>query len=154
VLAGCGGGGGDPAGEPRVAWDGTPVLRASTTGARVLSGTLKNGSSRELRLEAPDVKVLQADGEAVRSTTAVFSSSFVRSVFPHNGVQPGSASDYPEAEQRRVGYLAVLDPGKTAPLTASWLEPRGAPPAKRIMVGSSSLPVPEAAVTGAGAPAQ
>jgi hypothetical protein len=90
----------------------------------------------------------------VPSTTAVFSSSFVRSMFPHNGVQPGSASGYPEAEQRRVGYLAVLQSGKTAPLTVSWLDRRGAPPAKRILVGSSSLPVPAAAVTGDGAPAQ
>jgi hypothetical protein len=151
ALAGCGGG--ESAGGGRVAWNGTPVLRASPTGARIVTGALENHSSSELRVAVPEVKLLDARGRAIKST-AVFAAGFVRSMFPHNGVVPTSPAKYPEAEQRRVGYLSVLGPGKTTPLTVSWLERPGRPPARRILVGSASLPVPGAPVSGGDAPAR
>lgn len=153
VVAGCGGSGNDGGGGPaksRLAWDGTPVVRASSTGARVLIGKVENKSSGELRLEVPQLKLVDRRGRRVRST-AVFASSFVRSMFPHNGVVPVRPERYPEAERRRVGFLAVLGAGKAAPLTVSWLEHRGREPS-RIVLGGASLAVPQAAVSDGAAP--
>jgi hypothetical protein len=142
LAAGCGGGGdgGGRSADARLAWEGTPVVRSSTTGARVLIGKVRNESSRELRVEAPQVRLVDGHGRRVRAT-AVFASSFVRSIYPHNGVQPAEPQGYPEAERRRVGFLAVIESGKTAPLTVSWLERRGRE-ARRIVLGRSTLPVP------------
>jgi hypothetical protein len=153
LVAGCGGGGNGGGGGPaksHLAWDGTPVVRASSTGARVLIGKVENRSSGELRLEVPQLKVVDRHGRRVRST-AVFASSFVRSMFAHNGVVPVRPERYPEAERRRVGFLAVLGAGETAPLTVSWLE-QGGHRASRIVLGPASLAVPQAAVNDGAAP--
>ncbi len=153
VGCGCGGGGNSGGGGPakaRLAWDGTPVVRASSTGARVLVGKVRNESSRELRLEVPQVALVDRQGRRLKST-AVFAASFVRSIYPHNGVQPAQPQGYPETERRRVGFLAVLGASKTAPLTVSWLEGRGRA-ATRVVLGGASLPVPQAAVSGGAAP--
>jgi hypothetical protein len=142
VLAGCrGDGGGDGGGKPRLAWDGTPVVRASPSGARVVTGKVKNDSSSELRITAPKLRVVDANGRRIKSS-AVFVSTYVRSIYPHNGITPSRPSDYPEAEQRRVGFLTVLGAGKSTPLTVSWQELRGRPAAKRIVFGATSLAIP------------
>jgi hypothetical protein len=140
ALAGCGGG--STAAKGGLGWKGEPIMRVSSaTGARVLLGTVKNESSRELRIRAPDVRLVDQHGRRIRSSAA-FASSFVRSLIPQNG-RPGSRkSEFPEAEQRRIGYLAVLRSGETVPLTLSWNEPAGPRTAKRIVYGAGSLPVP------------
>jgi hypothetical protein len=148
---GCGGDDGGDGGEraegAALAWDGTPVVRASGTGARVVIGKVKNESSRELRITGPELAVVDARGRRIKSS-AVFVSTFVRSTYPHNRGQASGPANYPEAEQRRVGYLAVLDAGESTPLTVSWRErPRG-PAAKRIVYGAGSLAIP-AAIEGA-----
>jgi hypothetical protein len=104
-------------------------------------GKVKNESSQELRITAPKLAVVDARGRRIKSS-AVFVSTFVRSTYPHNRGQTSGPANYPEAEQRRVGYLAVLDAGESTPLTVSWRErPRG-PPAERIVYGGGSLAIP------------
>jgi hypothetical protein len=122
-----------------LAWDGAPVVRASSTGAHVLIGKVKNQSSDQLKLTAAQLKVVDGHGRRIKSSV-VFSSTYVRSIYPHNGIGPTEPRDYPEAEQRRVGYLLELEAGKSAPLTVSWRQPRGRP-AVSIDYGEGSLPV-------------
>jgi hypothetical protein len=122
-----------------LAWDGAPVLRASSTGAHVLIGKVKNQSADQLKLTAAQLKVVDGHGRRIKSSV-VFSSTYVRSIYPHNGIGPTEPRDYPEAEQRRVGYLLELEAGKSAPLTVSWRQPRGRP-AARIDYGKGSLAV-------------
>jgi hypothetical protein len=73
-------------------------------------------------------------------TSVVFSSTFVKSNFPHNRGPGSGPSSYPESEQRRVGYLAVIEPGGTVPVTISWREPAGRV-AARVDYGRGSLPL-------------
>jgi hypothetical protein len=141
ALPACGGGEDAGAGKPALGWEGTPVVRASSTGAHVLIGKVKNDSSGELRISVSQVRVVDPNGRRIAST-AVFSSTYVRSLYPHNGVARPSPSQYPEAEQRRVGYLAVLGSGDEAPLTISWRQRRGGRKAKRVVLGTASLPIP------------
>jgi hypothetical protein len=149
LAAGCGSkdDGGD--GPARLAWDGSPVVRSSPTGARVLIGKVKNDSGHELRITARQVRVLDGLGRPVRST-AIFASGYVRSNYPHNRGPGSEQASYPEPEQERVGYLAVLGDGESKPLTISWREPPGARTAKRIVHGEASLPIPPATKPAAG----
>jgi hypothetical protein len=152
VPTGCGGddGGAQNADGPALAWDGTPVVRASETGARVVIGKVRNDSSGELRITTPKLAVVDARGRRIKSS-AVFVSTFVRSTYPHNRGQASGPANYPEAEQRRVGYLAVLEAGESTPLTVSWRErPRG-PAAKRIEYGGGSLAIPASSERAVGA---
>jgi hypothetical protein len=142
LAAGCGGDdGGGNGGPARLAWDGTPIVRSSTTGARILIGKVKNESSRELRITVRQLAVVDGRGRRLKST-AVFVSSFVRSNYPHNMARRSDPAEYPEPEQRRVGYLAVLDAGETTPLTVSWNERPRQPRAERIVYGATSLAIP------------
>jgi hypothetical protein len=123
-----------------LAWEGKPTLRVSPSGARVVIGTVRNGSSRELRIKSPEVTAVDGQGRRIKSS-AGFVSTFVRSLYPQNG-RPGDTRDeFPEAEQRRIGYLAVMAPGESVPLTVSWNEPSGRT-ATRIRIGQRYLPVP------------
>jgi hypothetical protein len=142
-MAGCGGDKGSANGAP-LAWDGTPKLTASPSGARVLIGTAKNDSSKVVYVRTPDVGVADQAGRRIRSSVA-FVSGFVRSNYPRNGPLPRRPSRYPQKEQERIGYLAVLDPGETTPLTVSWQEPPGRRKAARIAYENASLAIPATA---------
>jgi hypothetical protein len=150
LVSGCGGdddGGGE--GRTRLVWDGAPVVRSSTTGARILIGKVRNESGRELRITAPKLAVVDGGRRRLRST-AIFVSSFVRSNYPHNRGPGSEPAGYPEAEQERVGYLAVLEDGESTPLTVSWNERPRRPRAARIVYGGTSLVIPAARGGGAG----
>lgn len=140
-VAGCGGG--EQVGKSGLNWEGKPTLRVSpTTGARVLIGKVKNESVRDqLEIRAQDVKLLDQKGQPIRAS-AVFASSFVRSLYPQSGRPGARRSDFPEAEQRRIGALAVLRSGESVPLTVSWSEPGGRT-AARIDTGHGDLSVPK-----------
>jgi hypothetical protein len=141
-LGACGADG--DRGGPSLAWDGTPVVRSSPTGAHVLIGKVENTSSGELRLKAPQVRVVTHDDRTLTSS-ATFVSAYVRSNYPHNRGALSRPSGYPAAEQERVGYVAVLDAGERTPLTVSWREPRRRRTAERIVVGGVTLRIPAAA---------
>lgn len=107
----------------------------------MLVGTVKNASGSELRIKSSNVTAVDQRGKRIRSSVA-FVSSFVRSVYPQNGRPGGRRSEFPEAEQRRIGFLAVLGPDDSSPLTVSWNEPPGPRAAAQIDTGHGSLPVP------------
>jgi hypothetical protein len=142
-------GGGAQAGKRGLAWEGKPTVRVSpTTGARVLIGRVKNESVRDqFKIRAQDLKLLDQEGQPIRASV-VFVSSFVRSIYPQSGRPGARRSDFPEAEQRRIGALAVLRSGESVPLTVSWSELRGPRIAARIDTGHGDLSVPKVAPRG------
>jgi hypothetical protein len=148
-LAGCGDDGGDSGNVP-LAWKGTPVVRASqTTTARVLIGTVENHSGGDLRIRADALRVVDQNGRAIRSTRG-FRSSFVRSLYPQNGRPGGRRSQFPLAEQERLGLLVMLGADEESPISVSWYEPPGSRTAARILYPGGSLRIPEARVPGSG----
>jgi hypothetical protein len=142
ALAGCGDGGAS-AGTPQLAWDGKPRLVKSETGARVLIGKVKNQSlgSEKFKIKARALKLVDQQGRPIKASV-VFASSYVRSLYPQNGRPGGVRSEFPEAEQQRIGDLAVLRSGETTPLTVSWNEPSASHRPARVVYRGGSLPVP------------
>jgi hypothetical protein len=104
---------------------------------RVLSGRVKNGSLRRVKLVARDLRVLDTDGRRVESS-AIFLESFVHGLYPPTR----EPRRLPEAELRRIGRIALIDPGKTVPLTVAWRQPSGERTPVRVDYGSGSLPIP------------
>ena len=140
AAAGCGEGKGTAHG-PLLAWDGKPKLTVSPSGAHVVVGVAKNGSSDQLWIRTPELRIVDREGRRIRSSVT-FASGFVRSNYPRNGPLPSRPSRYPLAEQQRIGFLAEIKPGKSVPLTVSWQEPRGPRTATRLVYKSASLPIP------------
>ena len=138
VVGGCSSDGDSP-GELK--WDGKPsVIRHPTLRTdHILTGAVRNDGLRPIRLEARDVRLLDADGHRVNAT-AVFlrgiSTASTRRLAP-------PAGGVPERELQRIGRLLELEPGKTAPLTLSWRLPAGGKPPVRADYGNGSLPIPK-----------
>jgi hypothetical protein len=136
MLAGCGG---DGDGAAPLAWKGNPdlVVPPRLPGDRILRGEVTNGSLDRVVVEAKDLKVVDAEGRPVEAT-ATFLGSYVHSIYPPTR----GPSPYPEAERQRLGQVARIEPGKNAPLTVSWHEPKGARTPVKIDYGDGSLPIP------------
>jgi hypothetical protein len=135
ALAGCGGGDDDDA--ARIAWQGDPRLLRPPTAAddRVLQGVVRNGSDEPVVLRARDVTLRAADGSRVAGT-AVFLSGYVRPGESQNrGRQTLSGQ-----EEERLGHVARIAPGATAPLVISWNAGAGRP--ERIEYPGGSLELP------------
>jgi len=143
IAGGCGGEGDASSGDARLAWEGEPTLRASeTTRARVLIGTVKNTSLGRVRIRSSALTLVDQDGRRMKASVG-FVSTFVRSLYPQSGRPGARRSEFPEAERRRIGDLAVLRSGETSPLTVSWNEPPGRRDATRIDYGRGSLEIPD-----------
>jgi hypothetical protein len=136
-LAGCGGD--DEGGPNPLAWKKDPnvIVPPKLPGDRILRGEVTNGSLKRVVVEAKDLRVLDAEGRRVEAT-ATFLSSYVHSIYPPTN----RPNPYPEAERERLGQLARIEPGQSAPLTVSWHEPKGPRTAVKIDYGSGSLPIP------------
>jgi hypothetical protein len=138
TLAGCGG---DENGANPLAWKEDPdlVVPPRLPGDRILSGEVTNGSLDRVEIDAKDIRLLDRDGRRVEGT-ATFLGSYVHSIYPPTrGPTP-----FPEGERQRLGQVARLEPGKSAPLTVSWHEPKGPRTPVRIDYGKGSLPIPSA----------
>lgn len=136
ALAGCGG---DEDGAAPLDWKGDPdiVVPPRLPGDRILRGEVTNGSLDRVVVEANDVRVLDADGRRV-AASATFLSGYAHSLYPPTrGPTP-----YPEAERQRLGQVARIEPGESAPLTVSWHEPKGPRTPVRVDYGNGSLPIP------------
>jgi hypothetical protein len=138
AAGGCGSDG-DSAGELK--WDGKPsVMRHPTLPAdHILTGAVRNDGLRPLRLEARDLRLVDAEGRKVNAT-AVFLRGYLHSLYPPTRPPAGGV---PEREQQRIGRVLKLEPGKTAPLTLSWRLAPGAGPPVRADYGTGSLPIPK-----------
>ncbi len=139
----------DGAGEPGpsarapragLAWEDTRVIRVDELpGDRILAGRLVNGSLRTARLDVERVRVVDADGRAVRSTVRFVSH------FAHGVYSPESINRYGkpgEAERRRLGEIATLRPRESVPITLSWRIPAGGAAPVAVDFGGSVLKLP------------
>jgi hypothetical protein len=136
VLCGCGGGDGSRGPGP-LSWAERPLLFTPETlpGDRILTGKLRNDSTRRVRVDLPDVRMLAADGDAVPATP-VFLQTFGKTLWAA-GRGP---SQVPDTELQRTGRIAVLSPGEEVPLTIAWHAADGEP--ARVDYGEGSLPLP------------
>ena len=135
-LAGCGGGGSKQA----IDWAAKPALvrPAELPHDRILIGRIRNQTDRELRLVAAVARVVDANGRALESTVR-FASAYGHGLYSYDQ-QPKEGD--PEFEKRRLGEVAVVPPGKTAPLTLSWRLRPGAGQPVRVVIGRLRLSLP------------
>jgi hypothetical protein len=136
VLAGCGGGG-QAASPGPLSWAEPPLLFTPKTlpGDRILTGKLRNDSTRRVRVDLPDVRMLAADGEQVPATP-VFLQTFGKTLW-----SPGRGpTQVPESELRRTGRIAYLAPGEEVPFTVAWHAADGQPAVVDYGAGSVRVP--------------
>lgn len=129
-----------PAAAGGLAWAGRPALivPAELPRDRILAGRLRNGTLRELRLDAVRARLVDAHGRRVEGTVS-FAAGFVHGLYSPRRT-PKEAM--PEFERRRLGEIAALRAGETVPLTVSWRSAAGAAPPVRVELGPLSLALP------------
>lgn len=122
----------------RLQWDGKPqlILVPELPRDRILTGKVRNASLRAVDLEAKRVRILDAQGHALKST-ALFQQGFNHGLYPPSMKIEGS-----EFERRRLGRIATIKPGQAVPLTLSWRVPAGGaePVEARFDGGRLALP--------------
>ena len=104
---------------------------------RILSGKVRNESLRPLQLSAGELRLLDRSGKRVQASV-VFLRTYVHGLYPPSR----RPKRLPESELRRTGQKAVIQPGKTAPLTVSWHQRAGGDPAARLDFGTGALGIP------------
>jgi hypothetical protein len=106
---------------------------------RIVQGVIENRSLKQkATLKSSDIKLLDADGRRIAGV-ATFIAGYAHSLYPADLKPKGS---YPEVEQLRIGLLAKLKAGQSAPLTVSWHDPPGPRTPVRIDYGSGTLALP------------
>jgi hypothetical protein len=138
ATAGCGG---EDKGTGELRWVGKPrVFRsADLPRDRVLQGTVENGTLRRVEIKAKDLRLVDAGGNRVGGI-ATFLNGYLHGLYPPTR---HPASGLPAEEQRRIGIVARIDPGKRAPLTLAWRLKAGDRPPVRVEYGAGSLPIPK-----------
>jgi hypothetical protein len=139
AAVGCGGGDAGGSRPASLVWNEKPKLYVHPTlkDDRILRGEVKNGGLDKIRIEAAEVKLVDRDGRRVDGV-ATFAPSYVHSLYSRNRLPRGG---YPEEEKRRIGIVAVIQPGKSTSLTVAWHEPPGARTPVRIDYGRGSLEI-------------
>ena len=133
-------GSGERAGDvARVGWAGEPEITTSSNLPRdaIAFGRVRNNTLRPLDLEARDLVVIDDKGGRWK-TSGRFMQGFAHGLWPPGG-KIQNRSDF---ERERLGEIAKLDPGETAPLTVAWTKPPGAGRAVRIELGGPKLTIP------------
>jgi hypothetical protein len=136
LLAGCGSA---PGG---LSWSGQPIVVRQPELPRdtIVSGKIVNKGDSDLQLDAADVRLVTAQGEAVEST-ARFAVGVSHQLYPP---RDGPKEKDPDFLKRRLGEIATVEPGKTVPLVVAWrLAPGEAAPVKVELggdAGSVALP--------------
>jgi hypothetical protein len=126
--------GGADGGTGKLAWVGKPgVFKSGPPTDRVLTARIENTSLRPLDFVADDVRILDADGDEVRST-AVFLEAFVHGLWSWSQSPPKLT----EFERRRLGKIVTIKPGKTAPVALSWRVAEGAEQPVRVDFGDGA----------------
>lgn len=151
ALAGCGGGG-DGARDGKVAgqgvgeliWQGEPTkLNGSKTlpDDRIVGGRVRNDSLRPIELRVKELKLLAADGRRVAAALG-FIDYYTHGIFPPSRREDLATPDERDAEDRRLGRLVTIQPGKVVPLTFSWRQPKGSPEPVSLRYPGGELPIP------------
>jgi hypothetical protein len=138
AFAGCGGSGGD-GGSAALVWQGRPTAYSSDAKPqdRVVVARVRNRSSKPVRVDAAKVKVLDADGHALRSY-ARFIAAYAHGLYP--AFQ--KPSELPPDELKRLGYVVTVAPGAAAPVTVAWRAPAGSPGPATVDLGVARLELP------------
>lgn len=133
--------GGADGGTGKLDWAAAPkVFKSGPATDRVLTARIENTSLRPLDLVAKDARILDAEGDEVRST-AVFLEAFVHGLWSWSQ----SPSQLTEFERRRLGHIVRIEPGKTAPVALSWRVPKGEDQPVRVDFGEgATLALPRA----------
>ena len=122
----------------QLGWDGKPKLfKSGKPTDRVLYGRFENTSRETLDLDTDRARLLDAEGNEVRSTV-VFLEAFAHSLFAWSQ-RPQKLTEF---ERRRLGQLATLKPGQDLPITVSWRVPAGEKPPVKVDFGTSELKLP------------
>jgi hypothetical protein len=133
--------GGAQGGEGAIAWKGAPhVLRSGPATDRVLYGAIRNDSLRDVDLAVTDVEVLDGEGRRLRSDVR-FLAAFAHGLHAWSQ-RPDDVGDF---ERRRLGEIATLRPGQSAPITLSWRVPAGGAAPAVVDLGPAELDLPAAA---------
>lgn len=146
AAAGCGSGSGSGSvGGPgttaggALEWTGTPqVFRTKALpDDRIVVGTVRNTSGKQLRLDASALKVRLPDGRRL-VTTGQFAAGYAHGLY--GAFQ--KPDPIPPGELSRLGIEVTIAPGKTAPLAVSWHQPRtlGGRPVVDYGAGRLTLP--------------
>lgn len=136
LAAGCGGGE-----KAAITWEGKPALvkPKELPRDRVLVGRIRNHTDHRLRLVAAEARIVDARGRVLRSTIR-FASAYGHGLYSYDQ-QPKEGD--PEFEKVRLGEVAEIPAGKTAPLTLSWRLSKGTGAAARVVIGRFVLELPE-----------
>jgi hypothetical protein len=138
AATGCGGvdGGARAGGSGPLVWTAPPLEFTPETlpGERILTGQLRNEGLRRLRVDLPDLRIRDADGDEVEAQP-VFLQTFGKSLWAA-GRGP---QQVPDTALQRTGRIALLTPGEEVPLTIAWHDEDGEP--TRIDYGEGSLPI-------------
>lgn len=141
VLLGAAGCGGEDKGSGELRWVGKPSVLTppDLPRDRVLTGRVENGTLRRVEIKAKDLRLVDAGGHRVGGV-ATFLNGYIHGLYPPTR---HPASGLPLEEQRRIGIVARIDPGKRAPLTLAWRLKAGEAPPVRVEYGAGSLPIPK-----------
>jgi len=127
------------AGGADLHWAGQPALvpARGLPDDAIATGRIRNDTPREVDLMAADLVVVDDRGRRWR-TSGRFMQGFAHGLWPPSQkVAVGS-----DAERERIGEIAKLDPGESAPLTVAWSKPPGAGRPVRIELGGRTLSIP------------
>jgi len=137
-VVGCGGSNGQSAGD--LHWVGSPQVLTppDLPHDRVMRGTIENGTLRRIEIKAADVRLVDARGQRVPGV-ATFLGGYLHGLYPPTRHPAGGL---PPEEQRRIGLVARIEPGKRSPLILAWRVKAGSQPPVRVQYGAGSLPIP------------
>lgn len=149
ALMGCGGADGAPGASADqrgpLRWEGEPTRVDGTKTLpddRIVLGRIRNDSLRKLSLRANDLKLEAADGTVIRGNSLAFIDHFAHGIFPPTRREELASKGEREAEDRRLGRVVEIEPGKTAPLTFAWRQGGGAPVPVRVVYPEGFLAIP------------
>jgi hypothetical protein len=124
--------------DARLVWKEKPslIMVPSLPRDRILTGRLRNASLRAVDLDTERVRILDANGRALRST-ARFAQHFSHGLYPWSWHIKGS-----KFERTRTGKIATIKPGQSVPLTVSWRVPAGRAEPIEVRFDGGSLALP------------
>ena len=124
----------------RLGWLGAPEVYEvpELPRDRILSGKVRNTSTKPVDISVDRVTVVDARGRKVKSSVR-FLSAFAHGLYP----PAQQVRDPGDFERTRLGEIAKLKPGASVPMTLSWrVAPGGAAPVE-VRFGGGSLPLPD-----------
>ena len=139
VVVALASGGSDEA-SAKIVWAAAPLVQTPQylPRDRVLVAQIRNDSLQDVDLTAADIRIVDPDGRALKST-----ARFLRG-YAHGLFSPLQRPKTPNPnEQRQLGEIATIKPGQKAPLTLSWRVPPGGKQPVRVDIGvANDLDIP------------